>query len=196
MKVGPVREAHRIDEEALLGWLRGRVEGDDEALIIEQFDAGQSNPTYRLSLGPHRYVLRKKPPGKLLPKAHAVEREARVMAALASTEVPVPRILGLCEDPDLIGTPFFVMEMLEGRILWDARLPDQPEETRADMWAEMARVLAALHTVDLEEVGLVQLSNGAKIIFPPGSAHEQPLIVVKSDGSPTESQTPDLTTPV
>ena len=154
MKVGPVREAHRIDEEALLGWLRGRVEGDDEALIIEQFDAGQSNPTYRLSLGPHRYVLRKKPPGKLLPKAHAVEREARVMAALASTEVPVPRILGLCEDPDLIGTPFFVMEMLEGRILWDARLPDQPEETRADMWAEMARVLAALHTVDLEEVGL------------------------------------------
>ena len=154
MKVGPVREAHRIDEGALHSWLRERVPGGDAALVVEQFDAGQSNPTYRVSMGERRYVLRKKPPGKLLPKAHAVEREARVMAALGPTPVPVPKIFGTSEDEAIIGTPFFVMEMLEGRILWDARLPDEAPQTRAAMWAEMVRVLAAMHSVDIEVVGL------------------------------------------
>lgn len=154
-RLGPVREGHRFDEEALFSWLADKVAGFEPAgASVRQFDAGQSNPTFRVDSGALRLVLRKKPPGRLLPKAHMVEREARVMAALQDSAVPVPRVLGLCEDPELIGTAFFVMELLEGRILWDGRLPEQSPELRAAMWAEMARVLAALHTVDLEATGL------------------------------------------
>ena len=154
-KLGDVREGHEIDEAKLHAWLREHVrEGDDTPFTLRQFDAGQSNPTYLLEWPDQKAVLRKKPPGELLPKAHMVEREARVFAALAETDVPVPPMLGLCEDPEVIGTTFFVMGFLEGRILYDARLPDAAPEVRSAMYLEMVTTLARLHGVDLEATGL------------------------------------------
>ncbi|MFM7121394.1 MAG: phosphotransferase, partial [Gammaproteobacteria bacterium] len=104
----PVRAAHRFDVDALTAYLRDHLPPFDGALEIEQFDGGQSNPTFRLSAGGRRYVLRKQPPGELLPSAHQVDREHRVMAALADTPVPVPRMVALCNDPAVIGTRFYV----------------------------------------------------------------------------------------
>lgn len=148
MNLTEVRAAHRFDEAALAGYLARELPGFSGALKVRQFDAGQSNPTFLLELGGRRYVLRKKPPGRLLPKAHMVEREYRVMKALAKTDVPVPAVLLLCEDPAIIGTTFFVMEHLDGRVLWDAA-----KQSRA-IHDEMIRVLATLHLVDYEAVGL------------------------------------------
>ena len=157
---GDVRTGHELDVAALGKWLETHVRGGDPTPFeLSQFDAGQSNPTYLLSWPDEKLVLRKKPPGKLLPKAHMIEREAQVMAALAATDVPVPRMRGLCEDPSVIGTPFFVMEFLEGRILWDARLPDQSTEVRATMYRELARVLAALHSVEIDAAGLSEFGR-------------------------------------
>ena len=154
-KLGDIREQHRFDEVALHGWLVEHVRGGDTtAFEVKQFDAGQSNPTFLVRFPDQQMVLRKKPPGQLLPKAHMVEREARVMQALADTDVPVPRVLGTCDDASVVGTPFFVMEFLQGRILWDARLPEQTPQTREAMFAEMVRVLGALHMVDVDAVGL------------------------------------------
>jgi aminoglycoside phosphotransferase (APT) family kinase protein len=153
--LGPVRESHRFDESALAEWLRAHVpEVGRGRLAVQQFDAGQSNPTFSITDGNRRWVLRKKPPGKLLPKAHMVEREHRVMAALAETDVPVPRVLALCEDSSVIGTPFFLMSHVEGRIFFDATLPSATPETRSEIFEEMSRVLAAIHAVDVEAVGL------------------------------------------
>ena len=121
---------------------------------VRQFDAGQSNPTFLLETGDAHYVLRKKPPGELLPKAHMVEREYRVMRSLASTAVAVPRVLLLCEDAAVIGTPFFVMEFLEGRVFSDATIPEATSEERARLHEEMVATLAALHVVDYEALGL------------------------------------------
>src|SRR6185437_14554231 len=104
-------------------WLRGHVGGFRGPLAAERFAGGQSNPTYRLRAGSGDYVLRRKPPGPLLPSAHAVDREFRVMRALAATAVPVPRVHALCEDDAVIGSAFYVMEFLDGRIFWDQRLP-------------------------------------------------------------------------
>ena len=120
----PVREAHRFDEAALRAYLRGRLPGCEGDVEVLQFEGGQSNPTYRLDAGGHSYVLRKKPPGKLLPSAHQVEREYRVMSALQGSDVPVPRTWLLCEDPEVIGTPFYVMDCVEGRVITDARMPN------------------------------------------------------------------------
>ncbi|MEN0063982.1 MAG: phosphotransferase family protein [Myxococcota bacterium] len=154
-KVGPVREEHRFNEAALDAWLRENVRGGrPESVAIEQFDAGQSNPTFRLTYPDERWVLRKKPPGELLPKAHQVLREARVMQALASTDVPVPEIGGFTDDASIIGTDFFVMRHVDGRILKDGRLPDQTPAERTAMGHEMASVLARIHGVNLEAAGL------------------------------------------
>ncbi|MCB9599191.1 MAG: phosphotransferase [Polyangiales bacterium] len=149
-----VRENHRFDEARLTAWWREAI-GPVDTLTVRQFKGGQSNPTFWVSDGERAHVLRKKPPGKLLPKAHQVEREHRVMAALAGTDVPVPKVLGLCEDAEVIGTAFFVMEMLQGRIFWNVQLPNvsSPEE-RSAIYDELARVLAAIHGADLEGVGL------------------------------------------
>ena len=106
----------QVDEAALAAWLLANVEGYQAPLSIDQFNGGQSNPTYRLTTPEARYVLRRKPPGEILKGAHDVMREARVMAALADTDVPVPRILGICSDPNVLGSDFFVMEMVDGRI--------------------------------------------------------------------------------
>ena len=114
---------HPFDTDALAAYLRAHVADFSGDLVVEQFQGGQSNPTYRITAGERRYVLRRKPPGTLLPSAHAVEREYRVMSALAGTDVPVARTYALCEDAAVIGTAFYVMEYVDGRILWDPTLP-------------------------------------------------------------------------
>ncbi len=149
-----VREAHRFDEAALAAWLRANVPDFGTEFLVRQFRGGQSNPTFWLTDGVRGYVLRKKPPGPILPSAHAVEREYKVIRALAGTDVPVPRAYALCEDPSVIGTPFYVMEHLEGRIFFDPRLPGLPKEEQRALYEEMVRVLAAIHRVDVDAVGL------------------------------------------
>ena len=152
--VKPVEERHRIDAARLDAWMRANVEGYAGDLVVEQFKGGQSNPTYRLSSGGKRYALRRKPPGKLLPSAHAVDREFKVIRALHSTGFPVARPYALCEDDGVIGTMFYVMDCVEGRVLWDQSLPGmQPAERRA-IWEELNRVMALLHAVDYAKVGL------------------------------------------
>jgi aminoglycoside phosphotransferase (APT) family kinase protein len=155
----PVLPQHRIDETRLRAWLRGILPGFTGALSIEQFRGGQSNPTYLVSAGGRRYVLRKKPPGTLLPSAHAVEREYRVMHALHASGVPVPRTELLCTDASVLGTPFFVMEYVEGRIFWDYRLPELAPAQRAPIFAAMNRVIAALHRLDHAALGLADFGR-------------------------------------
>lgn len=151
---GEVRHQHRFDERRLEEWLGSTVSGFAGALHVRQFRGGQSNPTYHLSTPGGDYVLRRKPPGELLPGAHAVDREARVMAALHGAGVPVPEILAECDDESVIGTAFYVMEHVTGRIFWDSSMPGVPPEARTEMFDAMNRVVAALHSVDPDAVGL------------------------------------------
>ena len=151
----PVADAHRFDVEALERYMHEHVEGFRGPLHVEQFKGGQSNPTYRLVGGDGKaYVMRRKPPGKLLPSAHAVDREYRVVTALAKAGFPVARTYALCTDESVIGTMFYVMDCVEGRVLWDPQMPDMPKEQRAALFDEMNRVIAQLHTVDFASIGL------------------------------------------
>ena len=150
----PVREAHRFDEQALRRYITRNLSGFWGSCSITQFEGGQSNPTFLLEAGSRRCVVRKKPPGKLLPSAHAVEREYRVMQALAETAVPVCRMLLLCEDSDVIGTPFIVMEHVDGRVFPSPTLPGVQPSDRQAIYRDSTRVLAALHAIRPEEVGL------------------------------------------
>lgn len=150
----PVLPAHRFDEDALLGYLRPRLPGLDGELQIRQFQGGQSNPTFHIKGAGHEFVLRKKPPGKLLPRAHDVQREHRVMSALAGTEVPVPPTRLFCSDDSVIGTAFFVMDYVPGRVFADPLMPGSTTAERAAVYQDLARVLAALHRVDWRAVGL------------------------------------------
>ncbi len=151
----PVAEAHRFDVAALERFMREHVEGFKGPLAVEQFKGGQSNPTYRLAAGDgKRYVMRRKPPGKLLPSAHAVDREYRVVTALASTGFPVARTYALCTDEAVIGTMFYVMDCVEGRVLWDPQLPGMAPRERGAIFDEMNRVIALLHRVDYAAIGL------------------------------------------
>jgi aminoglycoside phosphotransferase (APT) family kinase protein len=149
-----VLPAHRFDEALLARYLSGRLPGFDGPVQIRQFQGGQSNPTFHLRTDAGEYVLRKKPPGKLLPRAHEVEREHRVMAALADSDVPVPRMRLLCQDESVIGTSFFVMDYVPGRIFADPALRSSTPEDRAAIYEDLARVLGALHRVDWRAVGL------------------------------------------
>ncbi|MDE2561833.1 MAG: phosphotransferase [Sphingomonadales bacterium] len=149
---GEVRSA--FDQAALARWMADHVDGFSGPLEISQFKGGQSNPTYRLDTPGRRYVMRKRPPGPLLKGAHDVLREARVMSALGPTPVPVPHVFATCEDDSVIGTAFVVMEMVEGRIFWDAALPEVPRAERAAHFDAMNATIAALHSVDHEAVGL------------------------------------------
>jgi aminoglycoside phosphotransferase (APT) family kinase protein len=149
-----VREAHRFDEGALDRYLAKHLEGYRGPLQVRQFEGGQSNPTFLLSAESGNYVLRKKPPGVLLPRAHMVEREHRILAALAVTDLPVPKVHLLCETPDPIGTPFFIMDYVRGRLLRDPTLPDMKPAERRATYEEILRVLASLHAVDYEAIGL------------------------------------------
>jgi aminoglycoside phosphotransferase (APT) family kinase protein len=150
----PVAEAHRFDTAALERYMQEHVAGFGGALEVEQFRGGQSNPTYRLTAGGKRYVMRRKPPGKLLPSAHAVDREYRVITALAATDVPVAKTYALCTDESVIGTAFYIMDCVEGRVLWDPQLPGMEPAERGAIFDEMNRVIAALHTVDYAAIGL------------------------------------------
>jgi aminoglycoside phosphotransferase (APT) family kinase protein len=145
----PVEERHRIDTGALEKYLGFRI------AQVEQFKGGQSNPTYRLSAADgKKYVLRRKPPGKLLPSAHAVDREYKVIAALHPTGFPVARPHVLCEDDSVIGTAFYVMDYVEGRVLWDQSLPGVSKQERFAIWDELNRVIAKLHMLDYRALGL------------------------------------------
>lgn len=145
---------HTFDIARLTAWMQTHIHGFAGPIDVQQFAGGQSNPTFlvRSQAGP--YVLRRKPPGKLLPSAHAVDREFRVLAALEKTSVPVAHVHALCEDSSVIGSAFYVMDYVEGRIFWDALLPEVAAEDRRDIYREMVRVLAALHSVDFAALGL------------------------------------------
>jgi aminoglycoside phosphotransferase (APT) family kinase protein len=149
-----VAESHRFDESRLDAWMAANVAGYAGPLTVRQFKGGQSNPTYQLSTPSKKYVMRRKPPGKLLPSAHAVDREYKVITALGPTGFPVPRTYGLCQDDDVIGTWFYVMDMVEGRILWDQTLPQyEPPERHAIHMASL-KTLADLHNTDYKAIGL------------------------------------------
>lgn len=150
----PVREAHRFDEQALHTYLATHLPGAENNLTIQQFQGGQSNPTFLLTTDTGRYVLRKKPPGKLLPSAHMVEREFRVMQALQNSDVPVPKTHLLCENPEIIGTPFYIMDHVDGRIVQKPDLEELPVDERKAVYQSMADTLANLHSVDWQQVGL------------------------------------------
>src|SRR5437773_1340636 len=147
---------HSFDSDALGTWLERNIEGYAGPLRVEMFKGGQSNPTYLITTPSRKYVMRAKPGpvAKLLPSAHAVEREFAVMAGLAGTDVPVPRMYCLCEDESVIGRAFYVMEFMQGRVLWDQSLPGMSKAQRGEIYDEMNRVIAALHTVRFAERGL------------------------------------------
>ena len=159
-----VAPVHAFDESALAAYLRAHVERFPGPIAVEQFQGGQSNPTYRVTAGDRRYVLRRKPPGNLLPSAHAIDREYRVMAALAGTGVPVAKMIALCEDASVIGTAFYLMEYIDGRILWDPTLPGMTPAARAAHYDELNRVQAALHQVDYRAVGLADFGKAGRYI--------------------------------
>ncbi|OGK81830.1 MAG: aminoglycoside phosphotransferase [Candidatus Rokubacteria bacterium GWC2_70_24] len=154
-----VLETHRFDVAALEAYMKGHVADFSGPLTVRQFQGGQSNPTYYLQTPQREYVLRRKPPGKLLPSAHAVDREYRVITALGQTDVPVPRTYALCEDPEVVGTPFFIMECVNGRVITDARLPGLTPADRAAMYDAMNDVLARLHNVNWKAVGLADFGK-------------------------------------
>ncbi len=150
----PVAPSHRFDEARLAAWLEANVEGYRGPLEVRQFKGGQSNPTYQLVTPGQTYVMRRKPPGKLLPSAHAVDREFRVISGLYPTGFPVARPYGLCLDEGVIGTMFYVMAMVEGRILWDQTLPDYAPAERHAIFMAKLKTLADLHNTDVAAAGL------------------------------------------
>ncbi|MDB5576231.1 MAG: aminoglycoside phosphotransferase [Bradyrhizobium sp.] len=149
-----VREGYGFDEAALAAWMKENVAGFAGPMLVEQFKGGQSNPTYKLVTPGKSYVLRRKPPGQLLKGAHAVEREAKVQTGLEKAQFPVAHVHGLCTDNNVIGTWFYVMDMVEGRIFWDATVPNVSREERAAIFDAMNATMAQLHMVDYEAVGL------------------------------------------
>ena len=151
---GPVREAHRFDVDRLAAYLREHGLGGSDPIEVEQFKGGQSNPTFLVRAAGQRYVLRRKPPGKLLPSAHAVDREYRVITALAKAGIPVAKTYAYCADEAVIGTAFYLMEYVDGRIFWSPALPGMEKQERGALYDELNRVIAALHQVDYQAIGL------------------------------------------
>ncbi|OON63283.1 phosphotransferase family protein [Massilia sp. KIM] len=157
MGTKPVSSRQQFDAAALAAWMREQVEGyDGGPLDVQQFKGGQSNPTFLLNTGRAKYVLRTKPgpAAKLLPSAHAIDREHRVMTALHGAGFPVPRQLALCMDEAIIGRAFYLMEHVEGRVLWDQSLPGMSPAQRAAIYDEQNRVIARLHSLDYAAIGL------------------------------------------
>jgi aminoglycoside phosphotransferase (APT) family kinase protein len=150
----PVEERHRIDELRLDGWMADHIEGYAGPLIVLQFKGGQSNPTYRLDTPGRSYVMRRKPFGKLLPSAHAVDREFKVIAALSKQGFPVAKAYALCTDDAVIGAAFYIMSMEEGRVFWDPTLPSQTPRARRAIFTSKIETLAKLHSYDPEAIGL------------------------------------------
>lgn len=156
LPVGAVRDGHRFDEPALRHWLGRHIDGFRGELMVRQFRGGPSNPTFLLTPPDRHYVMRAKPgpAARLLPSAHAVDREFHVMRALAGAGVPVPRVHALCEDEDVIGRAFYVMDHVGGRVLWDPALPDQAPAERTVIYDAMNDVIARLHRVGPDAIGL------------------------------------------
>ena len=148
-----------LDNATLADYLVDSIPGFNGPVTSNKFSDGQSNPTYLLKTATREYVLRRKPPGQLLKSAHAVEREFRVMQALSATDVPVPATLHLCTDESVIGSVFFVMEYVKGQIYWDPALPELSPARRRETYMEMCRVLANLHRVNIDEVGLADFGK-------------------------------------
>ena len=149
-----VAENLKFDELKLQEWFGDNIPSAGKIDKVVQFKGGQSNPTYKISSTNQVFVLRRKPPGILLPSAHAVDREYKVITALQNTEVPVPKTYGLCEDADIIGTPFFVMDFLDGTVYWDLLLSEKSPQERMEIYANKNKVIAELHNVNYESVGL------------------------------------------
>ncbi len=156
MGTKPVAERQKVDLGALSDYMHKHVAGFSGDLQIQQFKGGQSNPTFMLNAGSQRYVLRTKPApaSKLLPSAHAIEREFRVMDALSKAGFPAAHQYALCEDEEVIGRAFYIMEFMDGRVLWDQSMPDMSNAERAAHYDEMNRVIAQLHTIDYKAIGL------------------------------------------
>ena len=149
-----VREQHRFDEAALANWMAAHVDGYAGPLEVTQFKGGQSNPTYRLSTPTRNYVLRRKPPGQTVQGAHAVDREARILQALAPAGFPVAKVYGLCTDDNVIGSWFYIMELVEGRIFWDASFSEVAHDQRPAYFDAMNATIAQLHSLDYAALGL------------------------------------------
>lgn len=145
---------YQLDDDRLAAYLSKQIKGFNGPLSSKKFSGGQSNPTFLLETPEKKYVLRSKPRGKLLKGAHAVDREFRILRSLQGTQVPVAHAYVLCDDDDVIGSMFYVMEYMDGRVLWDPALPDSSHEERSAIYTEMNRVLAALHSVDLDKAHL------------------------------------------
>jgi aminoglycoside phosphotransferase (APT) family kinase protein len=154
-----VADAHRFDSARLQEYMLSHVEGFQAPLSVSQFKGGQSNPTYLLESPSGKYVLRRKPPGKLLRSAHAVDREFTVISALYAADFPVPRPLALCTDEEVVGTMFFIMEFVEGRILWDLDLPESDPAERAALYDHMNQTIADLHSFDVGKLGLEEFGR-------------------------------------
>lgn len=154
--VKPVEERHKLDEVSLAPWLEANVDGYAGPLTINQFKGGQSNPTYQLVTPSRKYVLRKKPGGKLLPSAHAVDREFRVISALHPTGFPVARPYALCTDDSVLGAMFYVMDMVEGRVEWNGALPELSNDQRRATYQNKITTLAQLHNTDYATIGLIE----------------------------------------
>lgn len=153
-----------LDPARLAAYLRAQDVPCAGTPVLRRVEGGQSNPTYVVEAGPQRYVLRRKPSGPLLPSAHAIEREVRAMRALQGAGIPVPRVRALCEDPQVLGSAFYVMDFVEGRILTDQTLPGMAPAQRRAMYAELNRVLAALHGLDWQGCGLAGFGAGERYI--------------------------------
>jgi aminoglycoside phosphotransferase (APT) family kinase protein len=153
---GPVAGRHQFDIGALTAWLEAQVPGFQGPLTVEQFKGGQSNPTYKLITPGRSYVMRAKPgpAARLLPSAHAIEREYRVLAALSASDVPVAEVICLCQDEAVIGRAFYLMAFVDGRVLWQQSLPGMSTDERGRVYDEMNRVISALHKVDYRAIGL------------------------------------------
>ena len=162
----PVPAAHAFDQQALSDWLSQHLSGFEGPLTVEAFKGGQSNPTFKLVTPKKSYVMRAKPGpvAKLLPSAHAIEREFAVMSGLQGTDVPVPTMHVLCEDESVIGRAFYVMEFMQGRVLWDQSLPGMSPSERRAIYLEMNRVIAALHSVKFAERGLANYGKPGNYI--------------------------------
>ena len=149
-----VSERHKIDKEKLQKYLEQSIEGFSKISSVEEFIGGQSNPTYLIKTSGESYVLRRKPPGKLLKSAHAVDREYEVIAALNKTDVPVPKAYLHCEDESIIGTEFFLMSYVDGEVMWEPHIPQASSEERYKIYKSMNNTIARLHSVDHEKIGL------------------------------------------
>lgn len=179
-----VRDAHRFDETRLQEYLSQHIDGFTGPLLVQQFEGGQSNPTFHLTAGNKRYVMRKKPPGQLLKSAHQVDREYRIMAALKDTAVPVPKMHHLCMDDGILGTAFYIMEAVEGRVFINPQVPSFSADERHALYSHFITVLADLHKVDHAAVGLSDFGRPGNYFARQISRWSKQYIASKTDDIP------------